>query len=73
MKINGKRIWECAADLIWMLITVAGTDQERNNFICKVKPGTVTKVKLVTKIKKLNQLYFGTFVLASYSGSRDNR
>ena len=31
--------------------------------ICKEKAGTVTKVKLVTKIKKHNQLYFGTLVL----------
>ena len=31
--------------------------------ICKVKAGTVTKVKLVTKIKKHNQLYFGTLVI----------
>ena len=29
----------------------------------KEKFGTVTKVKLVTKIKKPNQLYFGTLVL----------
>ena len=28
--------------------------------------GTVTKVKLVKKIKKLYQFYFGTLVLASY-------
>ena len=38
----------------------------KKNFIRKEKPGTVTKVKLVTKIKKHNQLYFGTFLLASY-------
>ena len=31
--------------------------------ICKEKAGTITKVKLVTKIKKHNQLYFGTLVL----------
>ena len=31
--------------------------------ICKEKPGTVNKIKLVTKIKKHNQLYFGTLVL----------
>ena len=31
--------------------------------ICKEKAGTVTKVKLVTKIKKHNQLYFGTLVI----------
>ena len=33
--------------------------------ICKEKSGSVTKVKLVSKIKKLIQLYFGTLVLAS--------
>ena len=33
-------------------------------FICKEKYGTVTKVKLVTKIRNLSQLYFGTLVLA---------
>ena len=38
----------------------------KKNFICKEKSGTVTKVKLVTKIKKHNQLYFGTLVVASY-------
>ena len=27
-------------------------------FICKEKYGAAKKVKLVTKIKKLNQLYF---------------
>ena len=31
--------------------------------ICNEKAGAVTKVKLVTKIKKHNQLYFGTLVL----------
>ena len=38
----------------------------KENFICKEKSGSVTKVKLVTKIKKHNQLYFGTLALASY-------
>ena len=42
------------------------------NFIWKEKSGTVTKVKLVTKIKKLNQLYFGNLVLASYYSCGDN-
>ena len=32
-------------------------------FICKEKAGTIAKVKLITKIKKHNQLYFGTLVL----------
>ena len=32
----------------------------------KEKPRPVTKLKLVTNIKKHNQLYFGTLVLASY-------
>ena len=35
----------------------------KKNFICKEKPGTVTKVKLITKIKKHNQLYFGALIL----------
>ena len=38
----------------------------KKSFICKEKAGTVTKVKLqklVTKIKKYNQLYFGTLLL----------
>ena len=39
----------------------------KKNLIWKKKCGTVTKVRLVTKIKKHNQLYFGTLVLASYS------
>ena len=37
----------------------------KKNFVYK-ESGTVTKVKLVTKIKKHNQLYFGTLLLASY-------
>ena len=36
------------------------------NFTCKEKSGSVTTVKLVTKIKKHDQLYFGTLVLALY-------
>ena len=32
----------------------------KKSFICKEKAGTVTKVNLVTKIKKHNQFYFGT-------------
>ena len=35
----------------------------KKNFICQEKPGTVTKVKLITKIKKHNQLYFGALIL----------
>ena len=38
----------------------------KENFTCKEKSGSVTTVKLVTKIKKLSQLYFGTLALASY-------
>ena len=34
--------------------------------ICKEKAGIVTEVKLVTKIKKHNQLYFGTLVSLLY-------
>ena len=44
----------------------------KEKFICKEKAGTVTKAKLVTKIKKHDQLYFGTLVLASYCYCRDN-
>ena len=42
----------------------------KKTFICKKISGTVTK--LVMKIKKLNQLYFGTLVLASYCYCGDN-
>ena len=35
----------------------------KKNFISKKKSGTVTRVKLVTKIKKHNQPYFGTLIL----------
>ena len=38
----------------------------KKNLICNKKFGTATKVKLVTKIKKHNHLYFGTLVLALY-------
>ena len=41
----------------------------KKKFICEEKSGTVTKVKVVTKIKKLN---FGTFVLAIYFYCGDN-
>ena len=44
----------------------------KKSFICKENSGTVTKAKSVTKIKKLNQLYFGTSVLASYCYCGDN-
>ena len=44
----------------------------KKNFICKEKSGTVTKVRLVSKIKKDNQFYFGTLVLASYCYYGDN-
>ena len=39
-----------------------GFEFTEKNFVCKEKSGTITEVKLVTKIKKLNQLYFGTLV-----------
>ena len=35
----------------------------KKSFVCKEKGGTVAKAKLVTKIKKGNQLYFGNLVL----------
>ena len=38
----------------------------KKNFICKEKSEAVRKLKLVMKIKKDNQFYFGTLVLASY-------
>ena len=44
----------------------------KENFICKEKSRTVTRVKLVTKIKKNKQLYFGTLVLASWCYCGDN-
>ena len=44
----------------------------KKNFIYKEKSGTVTKVKLVTKIKKHNQLYLGTLLLVSYFYCGDN-
>ena len=44
----------------------------KKNFICKEKSGTVTKVKLVPKVKKDNQFYFGTLVLTSYCYYGDN-
>ena len=44
----------------------------KNNFICIEKSGTVTKAKLFSKIKKYNQLYFGTLLLPSYCCFGDN-
>ena len=44
----------------------------KKNFICKENFGTVTKTKLVTKIRKHNQLYFRTLVLTSYCYCGDN-
>ena len=44
----------------------------KKNLICKEKSGSVTKVKLVSKIKKLIQLYFGTLVLVSHCYCGDN-
>ena len=44
----------------------------KKNFIWEETSGTVTKVKLVMKIKKDNQFYFGTLVLASYCYYGDN-
>ena len=43
----------------------------QKNIISKEKVGTVTRVKSVTKIKKHDQLHFGTLVLASYCYCRD--
>ena len=45
---------------------------KKNNFICKEKSRTVKRVKLVTKIKKHKQLYFGTLVLALCCYCGDN-
>ena len=44
--------------------------KKKNSFV--EKSGTVTKVKLVTKIEKHNQPYFGTLVLAPYFYCEDN-
>ena len=44
----------------------------KKNFTGKQKSGTVTKVKLVAKIKKHDRIYFGTLVLASYCYCGDN-
>ena len=41
-------------------------------FICNEKSRTVTKVELVTKIKKHNQLYFRTSAASSYGYCGDN-
>ena len=38
----------------------------KKNLICNEKSGTVTKVKLLKKTKKHNQLYFRTLVLTLY-------
>ena len=46
---------------------LTGLEFTKKNFICKEKFGTVTKIKLNTKIN-----YFGTLVLASYCYSGDN-
>ena len=46
--------------------TCLGFEFIKKNFISIEKSRTVTKVKLVTKIKKPNQFYFGTLILASY-------
>ena len=44
----------------------------KKNFICEEKSGTAIKVKLVTKIKKHSQHYFGTLMLALYCYCGDN-
>ena len=41
-------------------------DRLKINFIRKEESGTVTKVKLVTKTKKFNLLYFIFLLLTSY-------
>ena len=41
------------------------------NKVLFVKKNLVTQVELVTKIKKHNQLYFGSLVLTSYCCCRD--
>ena len=43
----------------------------KKNFVYKEKSGTVKKVKL-RKLRKHNQLYFQTLVLASYCYFGDN-
>ena len=44
----------------------------KKSFTCKEKTGTIIKVNLVKKIKKHNQLRFGTLVLASFGYCGDN-
>ena len=44
----------------------------KKKIICKEKSGTVRKVKLLTKIKKLNQNFFEILVLTSYCYCGDN-
>ena len=48
------------------MLPESGLELRRKISICKEKSETATKPKLVTKIKKHNQLYFGTLVLALY-------
>ena len=42
----------------------------KKNFICKEKPGTATKVKLVRKVKKHNQLFLELW--CCYCGNGNN-
>ena len=44
----------------------------KKNFICKKNVGTVTKMKLIAKIKKHEQFYLATLVLATYFYCGDN-
>ena len=53
-RVTKKTCFQSGFEFIW------------KKFICNKKCGTVIKAKLVTNIKKYNQLYFETLVLALY-------
>ena len=65
-------MWYCFKNCVIKTCFQKGFELIKKNFICKEKSGTSTKVKLVTKIKSLNQLYFRTLVLASCCYCGDN-
>ena len=54
--------------LVSFILTLFKQSAKINKYLLKYnkKFGTVTKRKLVTKIKKRNQLYFGTLVLTLF-------
>ena len=54
--------------LVGFILALFKQSAKINKYLLKYnkKSGTVTKGKLVTKIKKRNQLYFGTLVLTLF-------